>query len=1474
MAALAPASVPAPDASASSHIVGSVHVADAQPMPTAGSAHAQNTAPISASASASVAGGSVQQSGGSEPGVSDGKRLVVPEIKDLPPRAAALLGRVLRLDDLDSMPTANDFLDETVRSVVDASIAANRDIIFTSVKMTVQKWSDPGQKYGWKFRFLWHGRGLDGRVMLLIVDDVFPTMYVQCPAEMKQTDFIDVLGKDLRDLKLLRAGDIEIVMRKRLVYFEVDPKPYARVMFTRIDDFDKAHNHFRNIRQWIVADTDYTKSRFYLQAVRANDIAPAGMNMFRYKQHGNPYPMHIDSTLGDVFVVSIKDVRPFEVPIGEAREAYVFPRLTNLNFDIETGSAERGKALDANRDDTHAHVVSLTMRYNRRDLVRVSLTTSPHVVPKMGYIQFVCDSEVEMFMMFAHIVRRLRPAIITTYNGDNFDWRFIVTKMMKYDRVEAFFATLDFLVPDFSWLRESGINKAMRVARHYMHDTTVKISAEEMKCPVYYPNLVSFLNIDIFTMCKRKWPSGKYSEKSLNAFLKLVGEPLKFDMPAWRQFDIYEEKLVFDVARAAGRQLDAAADPRFATHVAEITDVNVYCVFDTISALDLYDRANIWLDLSITAQHNVCTLYESTMLAKGGIVIDKFVTSAFRAGYLDCNETHAPAGGKYPGALVVHPPKRGLTTITPRADELRATNPLWAAVTDADVKLMEAAFLNSFADPASWPAIKELTASARPPFEELIAASRTAGIPSINGDFASMYPTIMAEHNASPERMVRTVDEEKELVGRGYTLYTKDRIIDGRNVHTAFIKEPGGRDKRGLIPAEQEMLRLKRIAINKELKAASAAFEKMERGVDEYAYDVAEANVARLNAGQLECKISMNTYYGKMGDQTNKFYDLRIASDVTLSGREYLRFVIDTLVSLGWTDICYGDTDSVYVRPPQAAFADIHARWFGGAISRLEYANQLVARALELGADMMKKINAALRATGSDFMTMALEGAHFPSLYIRQKRNATGFHTPATGPAFKADGTPSHLHVTGVADKKGKSASKLFIRMSLEVLQPMLNVFNTRDVKQVAHNTITNAYARILSGEWPMDMFIKRGCLKPEKHNIAIINFCERLRAEGRTPPRPYEKFDYVFVRRDNIEFGDDGCKASTAGADYMELYDHAIEQKLPIHIGKYMTGEICSELGQYMCCNAEFVVPAVIPAGANMFDEAAQDACRVAEEATQDSGKAYITQLCKEAGNELPTSVRKPVYMSIRKGVASAVTRYITKPAGLDQRRVKFISNLAAGSAYDVFASTVATEATKKSHPISDAMATEAETKGELIDLPTVQTLRERLIGPLGPRAIWAQTHGARREQLDAELREFAGVVDAFAAWMAVYTKQLSAQARVILGLDKAIITLDDVNAASQVLTGPTGLSELKMATPPTVAVPTAAMFTRCDTILAELINIDRHAIACDTFTDLVTTRIEQLGKTGHSMSRREIADMAAAAETGIATPAELFEA
>ena len=180
----------------------------------------------------------------------------------------------------------------------------------------------------------------------------------------------------------------------------------------------------------------------------------------------------------------------------------------------------------------------------------------------------------------------------------------------------------------------------------------------------------------------------------------------------------------------------------------------------------------------------------------------------------------------------------------------------------------------------------------------------------VSFDLNSLYPHLMMQYNMSPETVVDTrtanVTVDNCLEGRRPDPVLSDHCIAANGVH--FKKE-----KRGVIPGVIDGLYAER----KEIKKDMLRRESLVQGGDKSA----EKEITKLNTQQMAIKIMMNSLYGAMGNRWFRYYDLRVAEAITLSGQLSIRWAEKTVNDymnqlLGTDEVDYViaiDTDSVYI---------------------------------------------------------------------------------------------------------------------------------------------------------------------------------------------------------------------------------------------------------------------------------------------------------------------------------------------------------------------------------------------------------------------------------------------------------------------------------------------------------------------------------------------------------------------------------
>ena len=180
-------------------------------------------------------------------------------------------------------------------------------------------------------------------------------------------------------------------------------------------------------------------------------------------------------------------------------------------------------------------------------------------------------------------------------------------------------------------------------------------------------------------------------------------------------------------------------------------------------------------------------------------------------------------------------------------------------------------------------------------------------------DLNSLYPHLIMQYNISPETML----EGRETVNVDYLLEQKIDLseIKERNVCMTANGVCYTKDKLGFMPELMATMYANRSKFKKQMLKAE----------QEYQNDKSQKHllkdISRLNNLQMAMKIALNSAYGAMGNQYFRYFDLRMAEGITLSGQLSIRwmanklnaFMNKTLKTENKDYVIAIDTDSIYL---------------------------------------------------------------------------------------------------------------------------------------------------------------------------------------------------------------------------------------------------------------------------------------------------------------------------------------------------------------------------------------------------------------------------------------------------------------------------------------------------------------------------------------------------------------------------------
>ena len=182
-------------------------------------------------------------------------------------------------------------------------------------------------------------------------------------------------------------------------------------------------------------------------------------------------------------------------------------------------------------------------------------------------------------------------------------------------------------------------------------------------------------------------------------------------------------------------------------------------------------------------------------------------------------------------------------------------------------------------------------------------------------DLNSLYPNLIVQYNMSPETLLRNPSDRLPggvdfYMREGDPLHPSNRE---RNVSVAANGSCYRKDKQGVMPTiiiglydERRVTKDKMLEIEQENEKTPSPDLKRE--------------INRLGNTQMAIKILLNSLYGALGNQYFRYFDMRIAEGITLSGQLSIKWAEKTLNNamnkILKTDDDYViaiDTDSIYV---------------------------------------------------------------------------------------------------------------------------------------------------------------------------------------------------------------------------------------------------------------------------------------------------------------------------------------------------------------------------------------------------------------------------------------------------------------------------------------------------------------------------------------------------------------------------------
>lgn len=271
----------------------------------------------------------------------------------------------------------------------------------------------------------------------------------------------------------------------------------------------------------------------------------------------------------------------------------------------------------------------------------------------------------------------------------------------------------------------------------------------------------------------------------------------------------------------------------------------------------------------------------------------------------------------------------------------------------------------------------------------------------------------------------------------------------------------------------------------------------------------------------------------------------------------------------GVGQIVVHNTDSLYFTFSDESFIDIHKSYLltNYEVKRYkeDYCTALVDRTFKMVKEMTILVNNFLRQdNGTGYLKMAYEEVLYPVVFLSRKKYYGIEHKKIV------NFYPKKIFIRGLEVKK-RGVSELLKIICMELMWETMNIFNYKTLRELVMHKIDYLYSR----EWKMEEFIQTGLWKPNKKNQTLIRYVNRLLSEGRDPPDPYERFNYVIVKiTDPMRLYDfKGRKIDIKKGDKMEYIEYAQKNNLEIDLDYYFEKQISGQFARLISYDDEFHV-------------------------------------------------------------------------------------------------------------------------------------------------------------------------------------------------------------------------------------------------------------------------------------------------------------
>jgi DNA polymerase elongation subunit (family B) len=329
----------------------------------------------------------------------------------------------------------------------------------------------------------------------------------------------------------------------------------------------------------------------------------------------------------------------------------------------------------------------------------------------------------------------------------------------------------------------------------------------------------------------------------------------------------------------------------------------------------------------------------------------------------------------------------------------------------------------------------------------------------VSFDLNSLYPHLIMQYNISPET----------LIEGQYIQTSVDSLLEGKTDTSDAISMnaalcPSGilfsKEKKGFLPKLMQNMYDSRTVYKKEMLRIKQLKENGDGDAK-----LQEKQISALNNKQMAAKILLNSCYGALGNQYFRYFDIRQAESITLSGQLSIRWIEEKMNAYlngllknekPQNYVIASDTDSIYV-----GLGDFVNRFFKGKDDKsiVDYLDKIANDKFEpfissCYQELADKMNAYEQK-----MQMAREVIASKGIWTAKKRYILNVHDNEgvryASPQLKIMGLEAVRSSTpAVCREKIKETLKIIMNKTnddlIEFVANFRKEFNTYDVETIS----------------------------------------------------------------------------------------------------------------------------------------------------------------------------------------------------------------------------------------------------------------------------------------------------------------------------------------------------------------------------------------------------------------------------------------